>query len=237
MTRDRAGLMQAARLRPIAGRPAGSLVVHEIYRSLQGESTFAGLPCVFVRLTACNLRCVYCDTPHAFHEGSTLALEEVVDRALGLAEPGDLFEVTGGEPLLQAEVHPLLTRLADTGAAVLLETGGALSIAQVDPRVRIILDLKTPGSGEVASNDWSNLELLKPTDEIKFVLCDRTDFDWSIDTIREHELTRRCTVLMSPVHGSLDPTSLAGWVLESRLPIRQQVQLHKLLWGAEARGV
>src|SRR5579875_1832481 len=162
------------RLRPLEGKPVGTLLVHEIYRSLQGESTFAGLPCVFIRLTACHLRCVYCDTPHAFSEGRALGLDEIAARAMALGD--DLVEITGGEPLLQPEVHPLMTRLADAGKTVLLETSGAVDTAAVDPRVRIILDIKTPGSGEVAANIWSNLDRLKPTDEVKLVVRDRADF-------------------------------------------------------------
>ena len=149
----------AQRLKPLEKKPAGTLVIHEIYRSLQGESTFAGLPCVFIRLTACHLRCVYCDTPHAFHQGETLGLDEVVDRALELGDP--LVEITGGEPLLQPEVYPLMTRLADAGKTVLLETSGAIDTSRVDLRVRIILDVKTPGSGEVEANVWSNLGRLQ----------------------------------------------------------------------------
>src|SRR5271167_1987138 len=161
---------QAQRLRPLQRKAAGTLVIHEIYRSLQGESTFAGLPCVFVRFTACHLRCVYCDTPHAFSQGETMSLDDVVARALALGD--DLVEITGGEPLLQLEVYPLMSRLADAGKTVLLETSGALDTDAVDPRVRIILDIKTPGSGEVATNVWSNLDRLKPTDEVKVVVCD-----------------------------------------------------------------
>src|SRR4051794_24710945 len=174
------------RLRPLQGKPAGSLVVHEIYRSIQGESTFAGLPCVFVRLTACHLRCGYCDTPHAFRQGETLTLGQVVVRALALGD--QLVEITGGEPLLQPEVFPLMTRLADAGRTVLLETSGAIDIGPVDSRVRVILDLKTPGSGEVATNHWPNVALLKPTDEVKFVVCDRADFDWAVAQVRAHAL-------------------------------------------------
>ena len=177
----------AHRLKPIEGKPSGSLVVHEIYRSIQGESTFAGLPCIFVRLTACHLRCHYCDTRHAFRHGETLALDEVLNSALAWADR--LVEVTGGEPLLQPEVFPLMARLADAGKTVLLETSGALDIAPVDQRVHVILDLKTPGSGEVESNLWSNLVLLKPIDEVKFVVCDRPDFDWAVAQIRAHDLT------------------------------------------------
>ena len=170
------------RLQPLENKPAGTLLVHEIYRSLQGESTFAGLPCVFIRLTACHLRCVYCDTPHAFAQGELIGLDEVMARALELGD--DLVEITGGEPLLQPEVYPLMARLADAGKTVLLETSGAIETSAVDRRVRIILDVKTPGSGEVHANVWSNLARLKATDEVKFVICDRADFAWSAEVIR-----------------------------------------------------
>jgi 7-carboxy-7-deazaguanine synthase len=223
------------RLRPLAGKPAGTLIVHEIYRSLQGESTFAGLPCVFVRLTACHLRCSYCDTPHAFHSGEALSLDDVVARALALG--GSLIEITGGEPLLHPEALPLMARLADAGRTVLLETSGALDISRVDPRVRIILDLKTPGSGEANANLWSNVSRLKPIDEVKFVVCDRADFDWAIEQIQSRELLARCPVLVSPVHAKVAPAQLAQWLLDSGLPLRLQVQLHKALWGTETRGV
>jgi 7-carboxy-7-deazaguanine synthase len=223
------------RLKPLRDKPAGSLVVHEIYRSLQGESTFAGLPCVFVRLTACHLRCVYCDTPHAFQQGETLSLEEVLARSLAYDE--NLVEITGGEPLLQAEVYPLMSQLADAGKTVLLETSGAVDTAHVDARVRVILDLKTPFSGEVEANVWSNLERLKPIDEVKVVVCDRDDFDWAVEKVRLHRLTDRCPVLFSPAFGRVNPTELAAWLLESRLPARLQIQLHKILWDPKARGV
>jgi 7-carboxy-7-deazaguanine synthase len=223
------------RLKPLANKPAGTLVVHEIYRSLQGESTFAGLPCVFVRLTACHLRCGYCDTPHAFHQGETLPLDEVLTHALELGDA--LVEITGGEPLLQSEVYPLMSRLADAGKTVLLETSGAVDTGAVDSRVRIILDLKTPGSGEVEANVWSNLDRLRPTDEVKFVLCDRADFDWAVAQVHARRLTDRCPVLFSPAFGLVNPTELAAWVLESRLPVRLQLQQHKILWDPSARGV
>ncbi len=210
-------------------------MVHEIYRSLQGESTFAGLPCVFIRLTACHLRCVYCDTPHAFSEGRALGLDEIAARAMALGD--DLVEITGGEPLLQPEVHPLMTRLADAGKTVLLETSGAVDTAAVDPRVRIILDIKTPGSGEVAANIWTNLDRLKPIDEVKLVVRDRADFDWAAEIVRAHRLVDRCPVLFGAVFGALDPTDLASWILESRLPVRLQLQQHKILWDPAARGV
>ncbi|HEV3166991.1 MAG TPA: radical SAM protein, partial [Isosphaeraceae bacterium] len=197
-------MMRSNRLQPLEGKPPGTLVIHEIYRSLQGESAYAGLPCVFVRLTACHLRCGYCDTPYAFNQGETLGLDVVVERTLALGDP--LIEITGGEPLLQPEVFPLMTRLADAGRTVLLETSGAVDISPVDPRVHVILDLKTPGSGEVKANLWANLDRLKPTDEIKFVLCDRADFDWSVEQIRTHHLAERFQVLMSPAFGMLNPT-------------------------------
>jgi 7-carboxy-7-deazaguanine synthase len=226
---------QAQRLRPLQGKAAGTLVIHEIYRSLQGESTFAGLPCVFVRLTACHLRCVYCDTPHAFNQGETMSLDDVVARALALGD--DLVEITGGEPLLQLEVYPLMSRLADAGKTVLLETSGAIDTCAVDPRVGVILDLKTPGSGEVEANVWSNLERLRPTDELKFVLCNRVDFDWAASVVRERRLTERCPVLFSAAFGQVNPTELAAWILESHLPVRLQLQQHKILWDPSARGV
>src|ERR1700730_10635070 len=174
------------RLTPLEGKPAGTLVVHEIYRSIQGESTFAGFPCVFVRLTACHLRCGYCDTPHAFHEGRTRTVDEAFDHARSTGD--HLVELTGGEPLLQPEVRPLMTRLADAGRTVLLETSGAIDTSAVDPRVRVILDIKTPGSGEVDANIWSNLGRLRATDEVKFVVCGRDDFNWSVEVIRSRHL-------------------------------------------------
>ena len=225
----------ASRLRPLADLADRNLVIHEIYRSLQGEGTFAGLPCVFVRLTACHLRCVYCDTAHAFHSGQTLSIDEVFTRAVELGDA--LVEITGGEPLLQASVFPLISRLADAGKTVLVETSGSLDITPLDPRARVILDVKTPGSGEVAANFWPNLDHVKATDEVKFVVRDRADFDWSIDRIREHRLAERCPVLVAPAHGSVRADELASWILETRLPLRLQLQLHKTVWGPTARGV
>jgi 7-carboxy-7-deazaguanine synthase len=223
------------RLRPLEGKPAGTLLIHEIYRSLQGESTFAGMPCVFVRLTACSLRCVYCDTAHAFNQGEIRAIDDVISEVLSLGD--DLVEITGGEPLLQEEVHPLMSRLADLGKTVLIETSGAVATDRVDPRVRIILDVKTPGSGEDQANDWTNLERLKAIDEIKFVICDRRDFDWSIELIRSRRLFERCPVLLSASFGQVTPTELAAWILDCRLPLRLQLQQHKILWDPKARGV
>jgi 7-carboxy-7-deazaguanine synthase len=223
------------RLQPLENKPEGSLLIHEIYRSLQGESTFAGLPCVFIRLTACNLRCAYCDTPHAFAEGRLIDLDAVVAEALELGD--DLVEITGGEPLLQPEVYPLMARLADAGRTVLLETSGAIDTIAVDPRVRVILDIKTPGSGEVDANIWTNLDRLRPTDEVKVVVCNRADFDWAAAIVRTQGLARRCPVLFSAAFGQVNATDLAAWILETRLPVRLQLQQHKILWNPTARGV
>ena len=225
----------AHRLRPLVAKPPGTLLIHEIYRSIQGESTFVGLPCVFVRLTACHLRCRWCDTPHAFGEGEPLRLDDLVQKVL--AEQCNLVEITGGEPLLQDEVFPLMTRLADARLTVLLETSGAVDIRRVDRRVHIIMDLKCPGSGECSENLYSNIDLLKPIDEIKFVVADRRDFDWSCEQVRGRGLAQRFTVLFSPVFGELDPQTLAQWTLESKLPVRVQLQMHKFIWDPTARGV
>lgn len=223
------------RLLPLANKASGQLLIHEIYRSLQGESTFAGLPCVFVRLAVCDLRCVWCDTPHAFTQGKPMALDEIVAQVEALATP--LVEVTGGEPLVQPEALPLMTRLADLGHTVLLETSGGRDIAPVDRRVHIIMDLKCPDSGECDQNRWENLKHLKTGDEIKFVIASRVDFDWAADTIRRHRLDEQFLVLCSPVFGSVAPLELATWLLESRLNVRMQLQLHKYIWDPRARGV
>ncbi len=213
-----------------------TLVVHEIYRSVQGESTFAGLPCTFVRLTGCNLRCTWCDTPQAFYGGSRLRRSEVLHRALDLGTP--LVELTGGEPLLQPGAIPLMRELCDAGRTVLVETSGEADVSRVDPRVHKIMDLKAPGSGESHRNRWSNLEHLGPRDEIKFVLSDRADYEWMRAAVREHALASRVpSLLASTVWGKLSPRNLVAWVLEDGLPVRVQVQLHKILWGAEAQGV
>lgn len=223
------------RLRPLAGKPPGTLLVHEIYRSIQGEGTLAGLPCTFVRLTACQMRCSYCDTAHAFARGEVLGPDEVAGRVRELGGP--LVELTGGEPLLQPEALPLMARLADEGFTVLLETGGGCDIAGVDPRVKIVLDVKTPGSGEAGGNVWENLDRLGARDEVKFVVCDRADFDWSAGVIRRYDLASRVPVLVAPAHGRVGPAELADWVLGCGLPLRLQLQIHKLVWGPEARGV
>jgi len=227
--------LKAHRIALLQGKPAGQLLVHEVYRSIQGESTFAGLPCVFVRLAVCDSRCRWCDTPHAFGEGALMRLEDVVAQVLATGCP--LAEITGGEPLLQEEALPLMTALADRGLTVLLETSGAHDVGRVDPRVHIILDLKCPDSDECAGNRWENLEVLKPTDQIKFVAASRRDFDWACDVIREHRLERRFVVLLSPVMGEVEPVQLAEWLLEAGLQVRMQLQMHKLIWDPRARGV
>lgn len=225
----------AHRLELLHSKPAGDLLIHEIYRSVQGESTFAGLPCVFVRLAVCNSRCVWCDTPHAFTQGKAQRLEEVFDQVQAFDCP--LVELTGGEPLLQAEALPLMTRLADAGRTVLLETSGALDVAPVDRRVHIIMDLKCPDSGECAGNLWSNLAALKPSDQIKLVIASRRDFDWAAATVREHRLAERFEVILSPVYNLVKPLDLAQWLLDSGLQVRMQLQLHKYVWHPQARGV
>ena len=212
------------------------LTVNEIFYSIQGESSFTGQPCVFVRLTACDLRCRWCDTPYAFVEGAPASVDDILERVEAYNCP--LVEITGGEPLLQAEVYPLMQRLLDGGKTVLLETGGHIDISEVPRDVVKVVDVKCPGSGEADRNDWYNLERLAAHDEVKFVIADRVDYEFARDVVREHQLDRRCgAVLFSPVHGELEPALLSAWVLEDHLPARMQVQLHKYLWGAETRGV
>ena len=211
------------------------LRVNEIFHSIQGESGHAGLPCVFVRLTGCNLRCRWCDTEYAFHEGQELSVAEVLAEVDRHGCP--LVEITGGEPLLQEDAPELMARLLERGHQVLLETGGSLPIESVPDGVVRIVDIKCPASGEVERNRWENVDHLKATDELKFVIADRTDYEWAARQIRERDLTRRCAVLFSPVHDELDPGELAGWVLADRLPVRVQVQLHKILWPGVTRGV
>ena len=225
----------AHRLAVLGNRAPGRLLIHEIYRSLQGESTFAGLPCVFVRTTGCGQRCTWCDTPHAFADGTELPVDEVLRRVLEFDCP--LVELTGGEPLLQAEVFPLMTALANAGKTVLLETGGAEDVSRVDPRVHIIMDLKCPDSGECERNRFDNLNHLKPTDEIKFVIASGRDFDWTVDTIRQQGLDQRFTVLLSAVFGRVVLSDLAAGLLGSGLNVRMQLQMHKFIWDPAARGV
>jgi 7-carboxy-7-deazaguanine synthase len=209
--------------------------VTEIFHSIQGESTFAGRPCVFVRLTGCPLRCTWCDTDYAFYGGSDMSLDAIVDRVRGYGCP--LVEVTGGEPLAQSACPALLTRLCDEGFTVLLETSGAIETAGIDPRVRIILDVKCPGSGMSDRMYWPNVERLREQDEAKFVITDRGDYEWAKETVERFQMDRRSTVLFSPVFGTLDPRQLAEWVLADRLPVRYQLQLHKLIWSPDMRGV
>ena len=212
------------------------LTVNEIFHSIQGESTYAGRPCVFVRLTACDLRCSWCDTPYAFYEGRKMSIDEV----LAVVDSHDcpLVEITGGEPLLQDDVYPLMERLLEAGRTVMLETGGHRTIARVPPAVVKIVDVKCPGSGEAARNDWSNLERLAPHDEVKFVVKDRADYEFARDAIARHDLpSRAAAVLMSPVHGVLDPRILSEWMLADRLSARLQLQLHKFIWHPGTRGV
>jgi 7-carboxy-7-deazaguanine synthase len=212
------------------------LTVNEIFYSIQGESTRAGQPCVFVRLTACDLRCSWCDTAYAFHEGRKRTLDEVL-RDVDQYGCG-LVEITGGEPLLQEDVYPLMQRLLDSGRTVLLETGGHRSISSVPDDVIKIVDVKCPGSGESDKNDWSNLEALSPHDEVKFVIADRRDFDYATDVVVRHRLAGRCAaILFSPVHGVLHPRTLSDWMLAEDVPARLQVQLHKYIWPASTRGV
>jgi 7-carboxy-7-deazaguanine synthase len=209
--------------------------ITEIFFSIQGESSYAGCPCVFVRLTGCPLRCGWCDTAYAFHEGTERSLDSVLSEVERYG--WRLVEVTGGEPLAQADVHDFITALADRGYTVLVETSGAIDIARVDSRAILIMDLKCPGSGMEARNRWSNISLLKPDDEVKFVIRDRTDYDWAVTIVRQYDLSSRHRILLSPVFGELEPQTLAEWILADRLPVRFQLQLHKLIWDVAARGV
>ena len=212
------------------------LTVNEIFHSIQGESTRAGIPCVFVRLTACDLRCTWCDTPYAFHEGRKMSVDDVVGAVEGYGCP--LVEITGGEPLLQEGVYPLMDRLLAGGLTVMLETGGHRPIDRVPPGVIKIVDVKCPGSGESDKNHWSNLDRLAPHDEVKFVVADRSDYDFARDVVASRQLaSRAAAILFSPVHGTLDPKTLSEWVLADRLPVRVQVQLHKYIWAPTTRGV
>ncbi|MFQ5807084.1 MAG: radical SAM protein [Phycisphaerae bacterium] len=223
------------------------LRVNEIFYSVQGEGTRAGVRCVFIRLTGCHLRCTYCDTAYAFYEGEWMTLDEILERVRGYKCL--TVEVTGGEPLLQPKVYPLMERLADEFETVLLETSGAVSVAKVDPRVVRIVDFKCPSSGEVERNDWDNVNLLRPIDEVKFVIGTRADYEWARDVIREYDLPSRCPVLFAPVtghpgagsltlaKGQLEPVRLAEWLLEDGLDVRLGLQLHKIIWPTRARGV
>jgi 7-carboxy-7-deazaguanine synthase len=212
------------------------LTVNEIFYSIQGESSRAGQPCVFVRLTACDLRCSWCDTPYAFVEGRKLTIDQVVAAVGQYGCP--LVEITGGEPLLQEDVYELMQRLLDAGRTVMLETGGHRSTARIPGEVVAIVDVKCPGSGEAAKTDWSNLERLSSHDEVKFVVKDRADYEFARDVIGRYGLAgRTAAILLSPVHGVLEPRILSDWMLADRLPARLQLQLHKIIWAPDTRGV
>jgi len=218
-----------------------SVQVTEIFHSIQGESTWAGVPCTFVRLTGCPLRCVWCDTAYAFHGGERMTLDEVLESVA--SHPASVVELTGGEPLAHPAAYELADRLLAKGYTVLIETSGAIDVAPLDPRVHKIMDLKCPGSGESHRNRWENLQHLTARDEVKFVVKDRTDYEWMRETVRTRGLDRRIAdgslraLLASPVWNEMDLEDFASWILEDALPVRLQVQLHKLIWGAERRGV
>jgi 7-carboxy-7-deazaguanine synthase len=212
-----------------------ALQVSETFVSLMGESTRAGLPAYFMRLTGCNLRCRFCDTRYAYEGGSPMSATALVEAAL--AQPHRLALVTGGEPLLQAETPVLLADLLDTGFTVCLETNGSVPIGSLDPRVQRILDIKCPGSGMADMNDLRNLDLVNSWDEVKFVVSDRFDFTWALEIIRNHHLSRRLAVLISPLFGKVPLSEAAAWIVDSGLPLRLNVQLHKYIWGPEVRGV
>lgn len=210
---------------------AATLRITEVFLSLQGETSRTGLPTVFVRLAGCPLRCNWCDTPYSFQGGETVSLPALLARVADYGVP--TVCVTGGEPLAQKGCLDLLTRLCDAGYAVSLETSGAIDVTTVDPRVSRVVDIKTPGSGEVERNRWSNLAALTVHDQVKFVLCSREDFDWACGILQQHRIAQTCEVLFSPSAGQVQPRTLAEWILEARLPVRFQMQLHKLLWNDE----
>ncbi|HKB08268.1 MAG TPA: radical SAM protein [Candidatus Polarisedimenticolia bacterium] len=216
-------------------RAATRLKINEIFHSVQGESRHAGRPCVFVRLTHCNLRCTWCDTAYAFEEGSDMPVGVILERVAAYGTRYVL--VTGGEPLLQEGVHDLIGELCDRGFEVAVETGGSLDLAPLDRRAMVVMDLKCPGSGMCGKNRLENLEWLKTGDEVKFVVADRADYEWSRGMIERHRLAGRCGVLLSPVHGALHPRHLAEWILADRLPVRLQLQIHKFIWPPDSRGV
>lgn len=212
-----------------------TLRINEIFHSIQGESTFAGRPCVFVRLTYCNLRCTFCDTEYAFFEGTEMPVAHILEKVKQYN--CDLVEITGGEPLIQKNVHVLMSELSDQGYEVLLETAGHMDISLVDGRVRCIMDIKCPSSGESGKVLWKNLDHITDRDEVKFVIGDRDDFEWSVNVIKKHNLEHRCTILISPVFGKLENEELARWVLDSGLNIRMQLQMHKYIWDPARKGV
>ena len=212
------------------------LSVSEIFYSIQGESTYAGKPCVFVRLAGCDLRCSWCDTAYAFSDGEKMSVDDVLQHVEQYGTP--LVEVTGGEPLLQSDVYPLMEALLEQGRTVLLETGGHVDVSRVPGAVVKVLDVKCPASGEVEKIHWGNIDQLGSRDQVKFVIQDRADYEFARDVVHKHALDRRCAaVLFSPVHGVLSPKDLSEWILGDRLPVRLQLQIHKHIWGANVRGV
>lgn len=233
-----AAATKTERLKPLdqlKGREGTHLLIAEIYASVQGESTHAGRPCVFVRTTTCHLRCGYCDTAWAFTEGTVVAFDDVLARTLGFGIP--LVEITGGEPLLQPLVPKLCRALLDAGREVLVETSGALDISPLPQGVKAILDFKTPASGEEGANDYANLKRLRAGDEVKFVLCNRADYEWARELVEREGLHERTTVLLSCAYKLLEPAQLVAWMLEDKLPARLNVQLHKFVWPPAKRGV
>lgn len=211
------------------------LKVNEIYYSVQGESSKAGLPCVFVRLTYCNLRCSYCDTEYAFYEGEEKTIEEIINEVRKYN--CNLVEITGGEPLVQNESLELMKKLCDEGFEVMIETGGSLPVKDIDKRVMIIMDLKCPSSKMMKKNLYENIEFLKKTDEVKFVIGNREDYNWSREIIEKYRLNEKCSILFSVVFGQLEPVQLVNWILEDRLNVRYQLQMHKIIWHPETKGV
>lgn len=212
-----------------------SLNINEIYYSVQGESTFAGFPCIFIRLTWCNLRCTYCDTEYAFYEGKEMTFQQIKDEIKKY--DCRLVEITGGEPLVQKRVHQLMTELSDEGYNVLIETGGSLPIQDIDPRVTVIMDLKCPSSGMMHKNRYENLKYLKPTDELKFVIGSEEDYTWAKETIQQHQLSDKCRLLFSTVFSSFTPKELVDLILRDNLPVRFQLQMHKYIWDPSLKGV
>ena len=206
-----------------------SLKINEIFYSVQGESTRIGLPTIFIRTTGCPMRCVYCDTAYAFHDGKNYTFQQIFEEIKQYDT--QFVTVTGGEPLVQKACFDFLRQLSDLNYQVSIETGGAVSIKNIDPRVKIILDIKTPGSGEAQNNDWNNLSLIKSNDEIKIVITNEEDYEWTKEIILNENLVKKGTILLSPVHGEVDPEALASWILRDSLPVRLQLQLHKIIWG------
>ena len=212
-----------------------TLTVNEIFYSIQGESSQMGRPCVFVRLTYCNLRCTYCDTTYSFFEGKEFSIDDIIAKVAGYG--CNLVEITGGEPLIQKNVHRLMYELCDQGYEVMIETAGHMDIDQIDKRVKRIMDIKCPSSGESEKINWANFASLKETDEVKFVVGDRKDFEWALNVVEKHHLIKKCPVLFSPVFNTISNQDLANWILETELPLRLQLQLHKYIWEPKKRGV